>query len=215
MPKISTKVKKTGGARKKPVAGRARKAAPPAKKAGVKKAAPKKAGGAKRPARAKKTASAATTRKAAKRPARSKRAEKLSFKKEITRQLEEARTRILQEVSQKVRSESEAQKREIGDIYDIASNERERELSLMFGDRDRMKLSEIEDALERIKDKTYGECGECGDPIAEKRLRALPFTRVCVDCQSRHERELRMRGKVEMDTGLGIMERSDSDEDEF
>ena len=56
------------------------------------------------------------------------------------------------------------------------------------------KLSEIEDALERIKDTSYGGCEECGEPIAEDRLRALPFTRVCVECQSKNERELKIKG---------------------
>ena len=141
---------------------------------------------------------------------------KVPFKKEMTQKLLEAKEKILQEVSQKVKSESNVLKHEIGDIYDIASIERERELTLMLGDRDRDKLSEIEDALERIKDTSYGGCEECGEPIAEDRLRALPFTRVCVECQSKNERELKIKGgRYEEDTGLGIMERSESDEEEF
>ena len=135
--------------------------------------------------------------------------------KEVTQKLKEAKARILQEVSEKVRSESNTQKFEIGDIYDIASNERERELNLMFGDRDRGKLAEIEDALERIKDNTYGGCEECGEPIAENRLRALPFTRVCVECQSKQEREQKIKGRVEEESGLGIMERADTEDEEF
>lgn len=141
---------------------------------------------------------------------------KIPFKKEMTQKLLEAKEKILQEVSQKVKSESNVLKHEIGDIYDIASIERERELTLMLGDRDRDKLSEIDDALERIKDTSYGGCEECGEPIAEDRLRALPFTRVCVECQSKNERELKIKGgRYEEDSGLGIMERSESDEEEF
>ena len=139
---------------------------------------------------------------------------KIPFKRGNAK-LKEAKARILQEVSEKVRSESNTQKFEIGDIYDIASNERERELNLMFGDRDRGKLAEIEDALERIKDNTYGGCEECGEPIAENRLRALPFTRVCVECQSKQEREQKIKGRVEEESGLGIMERADTEDEEF
>ena len=54
---------------------------------------------------------------------------------------------------------------EIGDIYDTASNERERELSLILGDRDREKLAEIEDALERIENGNYWICDECGEKL--------------------------------------------------
>lgn len=140
---------------------------------------------------------------------------KVPFKKEISQKLLDAKNKILQEVSQKVRTESNVLKHEIGDIYDIASNERERELTLMLGDRDREKLSEIEDALERLKENSYGTCEECGEPVAEDRLRALPATRVCVECMSRMERELKIKGRFDEDTGLGIMERSESDEEEF
>lgn len=141
---------------------------------------------------------------------------KVPFKVEITQKLSDAKSKILQEVSQKVRSESNVLKHEIGDIYDIASNERERELTLMLGDRDRDKLSEIEDALERLKDNSYGTCEECGEPIAEERLRALPATRVCVECMSKMEKELKIKGRgYEEETGLGILERTESEEEEF
>ncbi|HEY4707384.1 MAG TPA: TraR/DksA family transcriptional regulator [Thermodesulfobacteriota bacterium] len=140
---------------------------------------------------------------------------KTTFKKEITQKLHDAKNKILQEVSQKVRSESNVLKYEIGDIYDIASNERERELTLMLGDRDREKLSEIEDAIERLRDSSYGTCEECGEPIAEDRLRALPATRVCVECMSKMEKELKIKGRFEEDTGLGILERTESEEEEF
>lgn len=45
------------------------------------------------------------------------------------------------------------------------------------------ELAEIKVALERIENGTYGVCGECGDPIALKRLEALPFVMYCTDCQ--------------------------------
>lgn len=140
---------------------------------------------------------------------------KVPFKKEISQKLLDAKNKILQEVSQKVRSESNVLKYEIGDIYDIASNERERELALMLGDRDREKLSEIEDALERLRDNSYGVCEECGEPVAEERLRALPATRVCVECMSKMEKEQKIRGRFEEETGLGILERTETEEEEF
>lgn len=140
---------------------------------------------------------------------------KVPFKKEITQKLLESKNKILQEVSQKIKNESNVLKFEIGDIYDIASNERVRELTLILGDRDREKLSEIEDALDRIKDSSYGDCEECGEPITENRLRALPFTRVCVECQSRNEREQKIKGRFEEEPGLGILEKSENEEDEF
>ena len=158
---------------------------------------------------------AATKAAAPKKAAMPKPKSKVPFKKEITQKLIEAKKRILQEVNQKVKTESNTLKFEIGDIYDLASSERDRELSLILGDRDREKLSEIDDALGRINDSTYGVCEECGEQIAEDRLRALPFTRVCVECQSRSEKEQRIKGRVEEEPGLGILEKSEGEEEEF
>jgi DnaK suppressor protein len=46
-------------------------------------------------------------------------------------------------------------------------------------------LGEIEAALRRIEDGSYGICQACGKPIAAERLRALPWARLCIDDQRR------------------------------
>ena len=71
-----------------------------------------------------------------------------------------------------------------GDIYDRASTERERELELLLGDREREKLHAIDEALLRIKEGEYGICEECEEDIPVGRLKAMPFTRHCVRCKS-------------------------------
>jgi RNA polymerase-binding transcription factor DksA len=49
-------------------------------------------------------------------------------------------------------------------------------------------ISEIDDALLRIKAQRFGRCLECGVPMGYARLRAFPTARRCVACQSLHER---------------------------
>jgi len=48
-------------------------------------------------------------------------------------------------------------------------------------------LSKVDDALARLEQGTYGNCFECGEEIAEKRLRALPFAVRCKDCEEAKE----------------------------
>ncbi len=55
-------------------------------------------------------------------------------------------------------------------------------------ERDQRKLDQIRSALERIDDKSYGICDECGNKIKKPRLMALPFTQLCIDCKSEQER---------------------------
>lgn len=71
-----------------------------------------------------------------------------------------------------------------GDIYDQASSERDRELGLLLGDREREKLHSIDEALLRIDEDEYGICEECEEEIPLGRLKAMPFARHCVKCKS-------------------------------
>src|SRR5450631_357314 len=71
-----------------------------------------------------------------------------------------------------------------GDIYDQASSERDRELGLLLGDREREKLHAIDEALLRIEDGEYGVCEECEEEIPLGRLKAMPFARHCVRCKT-------------------------------
>jgi len=48
-------------------------------------------------------------------------------------------------------------------------------------------LNKIDDAIARLEHGDYGYCFECGEEIAEKRLRALPFAVRCKDCEERRE----------------------------
>ncbi len=47
------------------------------------------------------------------------------------------------------------------------------------------ELLDVEDALRRIDEGTYGKCQECGRDIAPERLEAMPAARLCIDCQSK------------------------------
>lgn len=54
-------------------------------------------------------------------------------------------------------------------------------------DRDSRRLREINAALTRIKDHTYGICLECEEEIGQKRLNALPWAGYCIACQQRRD----------------------------
>lgn len=114
--------------------------------------------------------------------------------------LEDLRKRTLREIAEKVRSGTAATSQEIGDLYDLASEERDRELDLLLGDRERGKLHQIDEAFTRLEEGTYGQCEECGEPINPKRLRVVPFARTCVDCQTDKETEERMQRDRELET---------------
>ncbi len=59
-------------------------------------------------------------------------------------------------------AEREGNKDEGMDTYDLASEERDREINFILSDRERVKLKQIDDALERLDDGSYGVCESCG-----------------------------------------------------
>jgi len=103
----------------------------------------------------------------------------------------DSRKNIMREIQQALKEGREGEAGEGRDTYDIASDERDREINLLLGDRERKKLQLIDDALHRIDSDEYGICEECGGEIAHGRLEAMPFSRLCVTCQSEFEQAQR------------------------
>ena len=98
-----------------------------------------------------------------------------------------------QEILQKIRGKKGEQDKQGGDFIDIATDSLEHELNYIFEEREREKLQSIDESLKRIQEGTYGECEECGEDIDLERLMALPFTRLCLDCKSKQERQKKLR----------------------
>jgi RNA polymerase-binding transcription factor len=72
-----------------------------------------------------------------------------------------------------------------GDMADQASGNNEVHIQLKWKQTDAKILQAIEEALGRIEKGTYGICRDCGEPIAEARLNAIPWTRVCIACKEK------------------------------
>jgi DnaK suppressor protein len=72
-----------------------------------------------------------------------------------------------------------------GDMADQASGNNEVHIQLKLKATDAKILQAIDEALERIQRGTYGVCRDCGEPIADARLNAIPWTRVCIVCKEK------------------------------
>ena len=72
-----------------------------------------------------------------------------------------------------------------GDLADQASGNNEVHIQLRLKQTDAKILQAIEEALARLAKGTYGTCRDCGEPVAEQRLKAIPWTRVCITCKEK------------------------------
>jgi DnaK suppressor protein len=124
-------------------------------------------------------------------------ANRKKFMADLQQRLLDMKAKLLEEMELESKAEREGNKDEGLDTYDLASEERDREISFILSDRERSKVKHIDDALARMEEGSYGVCDACGLEIAEERLTAMPFTRLCRDCQQDQEREARSQRRVE------------------
>jgi len=136
-----------------------------------------------------------------------------SLLKNARDKLLEMRRQVLREIDNDLKEGREGAKDDGMDTYDLASEERDREISFILSDREREKLVAIQEALERIEDGSYGICESCESDIAAGRLEALPFTRLCVSCQSDREKEMKQSRRFDDERAYRKLGATDVDED--
>ena len=115
------------------------------------------------------------------------------------RALLDMREKLLAGISESPVPEALVTQSDIGDIIDQAGDERDRELSLLLSGRDKEKLLAINEALEKLKEGTYGICEECGERIGIGRLKVMPLARYDVSCQAKLEKEMSLLRKADED----------------
>src|SRR3954454_5343129 len=74
------------------------------------------------------------------------------------------------------------------DPADMAANAYTKELLISMSANDRRLLDLIDEALLRTEAGEDGDCVNCGEPVSEKRLEAVPWARYCLKCQDLQER---------------------------
>jgi RNA polymerase-binding protein DksA len=113
---------------------------------------------------------------------------------EYRKRLEEEKARLLHAVGFLERENPGSISEELGELAeggtdnhlgDTATAMYDRELDEGLEEGARDTLAEIDAALQRIEDGTYGICEVCGKPIGADRLNAIPWTRLCIDDQRR------------------------------
>jgi len=109
----------------------------------------------------------------------------------IRAKLLERRRQLLHSIERKANTYSHRAPVSPGDEGDIAVDIMDTELDLGAATSASESLAEIEHALNKLDEGTYGVCEGCGERIPEPRLRAMPFARLCVRCKEQEEKTQR------------------------
>jgi len=90
-------------------------------------------------------------------------------------------TRNISSEFDEMRTQSE--RHHLADMDDLGGDANDEETSFKILELESAELSQIDYALERIEEGTYGSCEECEKPIGKDRLVALPFASMCIECK--------------------------------
>lgn len=118
---------------------------------------------------------------------------------ELKQMLEASRRRIVDDLKGRirdVRADGAERPREILGPNESFDGDIQGDIDLALLQFESETLKKVTDALARLEDRTYGRCDECGEEIAEARLRALPFALRCRDCEEAREvLQVRLRAR--------------------
>ena len=108
---------------------------------------------------------------------------------DLRQMLDDRRRELMSEVQGRIRDvRSEGVKdREVLDQGESSEVDIQEDIEFALIQMKSETLNKIHEALRRLEEQTYGNCFECGDEIAEARLRALPFAVRCKDCEEARE----------------------------
>lgn len=135
-------------------------------------------------------------------------------------EIEKIKQKLLEKRQQILQSLEEASKADINertgveDSADTVTNELSRETHYRLTQADIENLYLIDLALRKIENGTYGICEECGATIGEKRLEAIPWVRLCIDCSQNEEIVRTFQQKSEEESLYNIIPPTITEEEE-
>lgn len=119
---------------------------------------------------------------------------KRTFIKKIEQSLVEQKRKLITKTSEEQNVEIDTD----GDEFDEIQGNLLIEMRNQLNTRNAQKILQIDEALKRIEDMTYGLCQDCGEDIPEKRLMFNPYVATCVDCAEDRELEEKQRKREQV-----------------
>ncbi len=118
---------------------------------------------------------------------RTKASGKTSRYNELRQMLEDRRRELMSDVQDRIRDVRAEGDREVLDQGESSEVDIQEDIEFALIQMKSETLNKINAALRRLEEGTYGNCFECGEEVAEARLRALPFAVRCKDCEEARE----------------------------
>jgi DnaK suppressor protein len=112
-------------------------------------------------------------------------------KDDFHRLLADKKESIIRKLTDTITESKEMESNVAQDLVDKAETSYTKEFLLSLTDGEREQLLQIDDAIKRLQHGEFGVCQVCQKEISGKRLHAIPWTSMCINCQEKAEEELR------------------------
>jgi len=112
-------------------------------------------------------------------------------KDEFRKMLASKKESIIRKLSETIAESKEMESNVAQDLVDKAETSYTKEFLLSLTDTERRQLLLIDEALKRLEHGEFGVCQLCRKEVGRKRLEAIPWTPLCIDCQEKAEEELK------------------------
>ena len=96
---------------------------------------------------------------------------------------------LVQELRRKLQQCTVSSTHHSTELLDLASDSQLDDMTARIAEADSVKIDEIEEALQLLREGHYGVCLSCGRKISKRRLRAIPFATLCLKCKVQKEKE--------------------------
>src|SRR6266550_8637036 len=127
------------------------------------------------------------------------------FKQRLTEEYQ----KLIRSINRNRLAEEEIQLENTEDEGDLATISHNKELLYNLHESDFQRLKSIQESLKRMERSEYGECVRCGEDINEKRLLAVPWATMCINCQEEAEKE----GSSSRPVMAGMLKNDDEDDE--
>lgn len=108
--------------------------------------------------------------------------------KEILIEMKENKSAEIRQNKDEMNS-ADGYQNEAQDVADTATNIYDKELHQDLTEKNKRLLMDIEGSLKKIELGTFGKCEKCGKDISIERLKAIPFSKNCIKCQTGAEKK--------------------------
>jgi len=113
----------------------------------------------------------------------------MSEEKHVENELASMKQKLIDELKERLERVRVSSEHDSSELLDLASDGELDDMAARIAEADSVKIDQIEEALRLVRSGDYGTCQRCDEDISRRRLKAIPFATLCIECKEEEERQ--------------------------